>query len=107
MTDNNHDVSSLVQIIESVWSNPTEITTAIWRAGYRKPERSEEEIILLIIDVMNGVPDWVPHNERPKDLNDIFRTELDNIIFDVTWEGKATPTTVARVILDNGYRRSE
>ncbi|MBC8947187.1 KilA-N domain-containing protein [Xenorhabdus indica] len=65
----------------------------------------EEEIAALVIDVMNGVPDQVPYNERPKKLEDILTTELNGIIFDATWERKATPAKVAKVILGNGYQK--
>ncbi|QTL40955.1 hypothetical protein ACNFJN_06650 [Xenorhabdus budapestensis] len=97
----------LTQIIASVWGDPADITHAVWQAGYRKPERKEEEIAALVIDVMNGVPDQIPYNERPKNLEDILTTELNSIIFDATWEGKATPAKVAKVILGKGYRKGE
>ncbi|CDH26973.1 conserved hypothetical protein [Xenorhabdus bovienii str. Jollieti] len=54
---------------------------------------------------MNGVPDEVSYSERPKNLNDILTTELNNIIFDATWEGKATPAGVAKMVLENGYQK--
>ncbi|CDH25319.1 hypothetical protein [Xenorhabdus bovienii] len=97
----------LTQIIASAWGDPADITDAIWQAGYRKPERREKEIAELIIDVMMGVPDQVPYSERPKNLNDILSTELNNIIFDATWSNKATPAGVAKVILENGYQKGE
>ncbi|MCG3462969.1 hypothetical protein L7G72_14155 [Xenorhabdus bovienii] len=95
----------LTQIIASVWGDPSDITDAIWQAGYRKPERGEKEIAELIIDVMDGVPDQVPYSARPKNLDDILSTELSGIIFEVTWSNKATPAGVAKVILENGYTR--
>ncbi|PHM67959.1 hypothetical protein Xkoz_03785 [Xenorhabdus kozodoii] len=97
----------LTQIIASAWGNPADITDAIWQAGYRKPERGEKELAELIIDVMNGVPDGVPYSARPKNLNDILSTELNNIIFDAAWSDKATPAGVAKVILVNGYTREK
>ncbi|MCG3463084.1 hypothetical protein L7G72_14780 [Xenorhabdus bovienii] len=54
---------------------------------------------------MNGVPDEAPYSARLKNSNDILTTELNNIIFDATWEGKATPAGVAKVILENGYQK--
>nr|WP_275383886.1 class I SAM-dependent methyltransferase [Xenorhabdus bovienii] len=45
------------------------------------------------------------YSERPKNLNDILTTELNNIIFDAAWEGKATPAGVAKVILENEYQK--
>ncbi|PHM29111.1 hypothetical protein [Xenorhabdus budapestensis] len=75
----------LTQIIASVWGDPADITHAVWQAGYRKPERKEEDIAALVIDVM----------------------KLNSIIFDATWEGKATPAKVAKVILGKGYRKGD
>ncbi|AOM40437.1 hypothetical protein [Xenorhabdus hominickii] len=97
----------LTQIIASVWGDPADITEAVWQAGYRKPERGEKAIAELIIDMMNGVPDEVPYSERPKNLTDILRTELNTIIFEATWSDKATPAMVARLILENGYQKEQ
>ncbi|WP_193786120.1 hypothetical protein [Xenorhabdus bovienii] len=47
------------------------------------------------------------YSERPKNLNDILTTELNNIIFDATREGKATLAGVAKVILENSYQKGE
>ncbi|MDE9431402.1 hypothetical protein [Xenorhabdus bovienii] len=95
----------LTQIIASVWGDPSNITDAIWQAGYRKPERGEKEIAALIIDVMNGVPDEAFYSERPKNLNDILSMELSGIIFEATWSDKATPAGVAKMVLENGYQK--
>ncbi|MBI6550126.1 hypothetical protein [Xenorhabdus lircayensis] len=95
----------LTQIIASAWSHPADITEAIWQAGYRKPERNAEEIATLTIEAMEGVPDEVPYSLRPKNLDDILSWELNNIIFDATWSNKATPAGVAKIILENGYRK--
>ncbi|MGJ0578371.1 hypothetical protein ACR71G_09790 [Xenorhabdus bovienii] len=97
----------LPQIIASVWGDPADITDAIWQAGYRRPKRGEKEIAELIIDVMDGVPDQVPYSERPKNLNDILSTELNNIIFDATWSDTVTLATVAKIVLKNGYQKGE
>uniref|UniRef100_UPI0036DB6362 hypothetical protein n=1 Tax=Photorhabdus sp. RM322S TaxID=3342825 RepID=UPI0036DB6362 len=89
----------------SVWGDLSDITDAVFEAGYRKPKMNIEEAVLLTIDVMNGVPDEVPYPERPRDLNDILSTELSNIIFDATWDDAVTPASVAKVVLDAGYRK--
>ncbi|PHM60757.1 hypothetical protein Xsto_03658 [Xenorhabdus stockiae] len=94
----------LTQIIASVWGDPSDITDVVWHSGYRKPEREATEIAQLTIDIMEGVPDGVPYSARPKNLNDILFDELNNIIFDATWSDKATPASVARVILESGYQ---
>ncbi|MDE9463116.1 hypothetical protein KKJ03_17320, partial [Xenorhabdus bovienii] len=59
------------------------------------------------IDIMEGVPDIVPYNLRPKNLDDILSWELNNIISEATWEGKATPAGVAKMVLENGYQKGE
>ncbi|MDC9596505.1 hypothetical protein [Xenorhabdus anantnagensis] len=97
----------LTQIITSAWGDPSDITDAVWQAGYRKPERGEKEIAELVIDIMNGVPDEVPYSARPRNLEDILSTELNTIIFEATWSDIATPAMVATMILWNGYRKGE
>ncbi|MEQ1963433.1 hypothetical protein ABLB69_09680 [Xenorhabdus khoisanae] len=104
MTNN---ASHLTQIIASVWGDPTDITDAVWQAGYRKPERGEKEIAVLTIDVMNGIPDEVPYSERPRNLGDILTTELYTIILEATLSDLATPAMVAKMILWNGYRKGD
>ncbi|MBI6547826.1 hypothetical protein [Xenorhabdus lircayensis] len=91
----------LTQIIASAWSHPADITEAIWQAGYRKPERNAEEIATLTIEVMEGVP----YQIKPKNLNNILTLELNDIIFDATWSDAVTPAAVAKIILENGYRK--
>ncbi|MCC8380568.1 hypothetical protein [Xenorhabdus sp. PB30.3] len=95
----------LTQIIASVWGDPSDITDVVWHSGYRKPEREATEIVQLTIDIMEGVPDGVPYSARPKNLNDILMAELSDIIFGATWSDKATPASVARVILESGYQK--
>ncbi|PHM31338.1 hypothetical protein [Xenorhabdus innexi] len=97
----------LAQIIKSAWGDPSDITDAIWKAGYRKPEREAEEIAWLTIQIMEGVPDEVPYSARPKNLDDILAGELNDYVFSATWDDKATPAGVARVILENGYQKGE
>ncbi|MBD2822647.1 hypothetical protein ID852_18580 [Xenorhabdus sp. 42] len=97
----------LTQIIASAWGDPSDITEAVWKAGYRKPERGVEEIVRLTIEIMEGIPDESPCNSRPTCLDDILFGELNNIIFDATWSDKVTPAGVAKVILKNGYQKGE
>ncbi|WP_426576735.1 hypothetical protein ACP179_20680 [Xenorhabdus stockiae] len=97
----------LTQIIASVWGDPSDITDVVWHSGYRKPEREATEIAQLTIDIMEGVPDEAPYNSRPKNLDDILFGELNDIVFSATWSDKATPASVARVILESGYIKEE
>ncbi|MDX7993001.1 hypothetical protein, partial [Xenorhabdus littoralis] len=92
----------LTQIIASAWGDPTDITEAVWQAGYRKPARGEKEIAALTIDIMEGVPDEAPYSARPKNLDDILSEELNNIIFDATWSDLVRPAALAIIILENG-----
>ncbi|MEQ1968931.1 hypothetical protein ABLA30_18445 [Xenorhabdus nematophila] len=95
----------LTQIIASVWGDSSDITEAVWQAGYRKPERGAEEIVQLTIEIMEGIPDESPYNSRPKDLNDILFGELNDIIFEATWSDLVKPAALAIIILENGYQK--
>ncbi|WP_237387012.1 hypothetical protein [Xenorhabdus sp. Sc-CR9] len=95
----------LAQVIKSAWGDPSDITDAIWQAGYRKPERGEKEIAALTIDIMEGVPDQVPYSARPKNLDDILSEELNSIISDATWSDLVRPAALAIIILENGYQK--
>lgn len=73
--------AALAKIIGAAGKDPSEITDAVWAAGYRKPERTEEEAINLAIDTFtdsryNGIPEDV----WPKTYDEILRCELNEII---------------------------
>ncbi|PQQ23701.1 hypothetical protein [Photorhabdus hindustanensis] len=96
----------LTQVIASAWGDPSDITDAVWNAGYRKADRTPEEMVLLTLKVIENsyYSDYI-YEYWPKDLESVLVAELNFLIDDLTWSDKATPATVAKIILENGYQR--
>lgn len=95
--------AALAKIISTAGNDPSEITDAVWAAGYRKPERTEEEAINLAIDTFadsryNGIPD----DAWPKTYDEILQCELNEIIGEVTWS-YFSPENIANRLIEAGY----
>lgn len=93
----------LVQIITAAGHDPSDITDAVWNAGYRRTDFTTEQIIEMAVaqtgdTVLNGLP----VDALPKTLDDLSQYHLNGIIFEAKWEG--TPAAVAKEILMNGYK---
>lgn len=100
---NSAAITDLAKIISTAGSDPSEITDAVWEAGYRKPERTEEEAINLAIDTFtdsryNGIPD----DAWPKTYDEILQCELNEIINEVTWS-YFSPENIANRLIEAGY----
>lgn len=100
---NSAAIAELARIISTAGSDPSEITDAVWEAGYRKPERTEEEAINLAIDTFtdsryNGIPD----DAWPKTYDEILQCELNEIIDEVTWS-YFSPENIANRLIEAGY----
>ncbi|PQQ32799.1 hypothetical protein CE143_09055 [Photorhabdus luminescens] len=96
----------LTQVIASAWGDPSDITDAVWDAGYRKADRASEEMVLLTLKVIkNSHYSDIAYEYWPKDLESVLAAELNFLIDDLTWSDETTPATVARIILENGYIR--
>ncbi len=100
---NSAAIADLVKIISTAGNDPSEITDAVWAAGYRKPERTEEEAINLAIDTFtdsryNGIPD----DAWPKTYDEILQCELSEIIGEVTWS-YFSPENIANCLIEAGY----
>lgn len=94
----------LVQIITTAGHDPSDITDAVWSAGYRKTDFTTEQIIKMAVSqtadiLLNGLP----VDTLPKTLDDLSQYHLNGIIFEAKWEG--TPAAVAKEILVNGYSK--
>lgn len=94
----------LVQIITAAGHDPSDITDAIWAAGYRKADFTTEQIIEMAVSqtadtVLNGFP----ADTLPKMLDDLSQYHLSGIIFEVKWEG--APAAMANAVLMNGYKK--
>ncbi|MGV7961992.1 hypothetical protein QPK13_13065 [Photorhabdus tasmaniensis] len=98
----------LTQVIASAWGDPSDITDAVWQAGYRKPERATEEMVLMTLKVIeNSYHSDIICKYWPKDLETVLAAELNFLIDDLVWSDKTTPATAARIILENGYQKGE
>ncbi|EDX0374151.1 hypothetical protein GTL21_004936 [Salmonella enterica] len=100
---NSAAIADLAKIISTAGNDPSDITDAVWAAGYRKPERTEEEAINLAIDTFadsryNGIPD----DAWPKTYDEILRCELNEIIDEVTWS-YFSPENIANRLIGAGY----
>ncbi|EEE9946911.1 hypothetical protein DJ252_18350 [Salmonella enterica subsp. enterica serovar Uzaramo] len=96
-------IAALVKIISTAGNDPSDITDAVWVAGYRKPERTEEEAINLAIDTFadsryNGIPD----DAWPKTYDEILQCELSEIIDEVAWS-YFSPENIANRLIGAGY----
>lgn len=104
MTDNN--IFTLAQIIGVAGTNPGDITTTVWEAGYRKPVKTPEEAALLTIDLMYEFCDSnTPREYWPKNYDDILSGELNRFIEDASWLKRGNPGSIARAIIVAGYRK--
>ncbi|OWO80637.1 hypothetical protein B5C26_17825 [Photorhabdus luminescens] len=96
----------LTQVVASAWGDPSNITEAVWNAGYRKADRTLEEMVLVTLKVIEySYYSDIVYEYWPKDLEAVLAAELNFLIDDLVWSDKTTPATVARIILENGYQR--
>lgn len=101
----NEDIFTLTRIIKEAWGNPGDITGAVWGAGYRRPEPTAEEAAMLTIDRLGDYDsNGIPREHWPKSYQEILSHELNNLIFDATWPEHTSPVSVARKIIEAGYR---
>lgn len=94
----------LVQIITDAGHDPSDITDAVWGAGYRKTDFTTEQIIEMAVNqTADTVLSGFPVERLPKTLDDLSQYHLNGIIFEAKWEG--TPAAVANAVLVNRYKK--
>jgi hypothetical protein len=104
MTEAN--IFDLAQIIKSAWGDPGDITSAVWKAGYRKPEKSAEEAVLLAIDLIGEYHGYdIPREHWPETYDHVLSGELNRIVFDAERPDAATPACIAKAIIAAGYSK--
>ncbi|RNT31805.1 hypothetical protein B9475_000485 [Proteus mirabilis] len=97
---------NLVSVIKNAGTDPSDMTDAVWKAGYRKTNFTTEQIIDITVSMTgDSIYLKLPHDNLPKTLDDISKYYLNNIIFDAHWDNP--PTVVAQVIMENGYRKGD
>lgn len=94
----------LVQIITAAGHDPSDITDAVWAAGYRKTDFTTEQVIEMAVgQTADTVLNCFPVETLPKTVDDLSLYHLSGIIFEAKWEG--THAAVASAILVNGYKK--
>ncbi|WP_426784540.1 hypothetical protein [Serratia sp. 2C06] len=105
MTDAN--IFSLVQIIRSAKGDPSEITDAIWEAGYRQPERTAEEAARITIDTFFYCESFgMPLDFWPRNYDSVLQNELMKAVVGEDFElDDAEPAAIARSVLAAGFKK--
>nr|WP_282552500.1 hypothetical protein [Providencia stuartii] len=95
---------NLVSIIKNAGGDPSDVTEAVWNAGYQKMDFTTEEIIQMTTSQIAECLYYdVPQNVWPKTVESLSKGNLNAIIDDAMWEGDSAE--VAAEILMNGYRK--
>uniref|UniRef100_UPI001AD86B78 hypothetical protein n=1 Tax=Rahnella sp. ChDrAdgB13 TaxID=1850581 RepID=UPI001AD86B78 len=98
MSDTN--VFALAQIIKTAGGDPGDITDAVWAAGYRKPEKSAEEAVLLTIDLLGEYHgNDIPSEHWPETYESVLLGELNRVVQDAEWPNNSTPASIAKAII--------
>lgn len=93
----------LVQIITAAGHDTSDITDAVWNAGYRKTDFTTEQLIEMAVNQSADILlSGLSTDLLPKTPDDLSQYHLNTIIFEAKWEG--TPEAVANAILMNGYK---
>lgn len=104
MSDN---IFQLANIIKAAGSDPGDITTAIWSAHYRKPDRNDDEVTDLTMNIIsNHCMDFLPTDVWPETLDGVFKFEL-SVLVDESYSINPLPGKIAKAVLAAGYRLNE
>ncbi|WP_145525691.1 hypothetical protein [Yersinia rohdei] len=100
-------IFQLASIIKAAGSDPGDITTAIWTAYYRKPDRNADDITNLSMDIIcNYCLDSVPLEHWPDTLEQLLKFELNTLV-DESYSINPLPGKIAKAVLVAGYRLDE
>ncbi|HEF8773057.1 TPA: hypothetical protein RG734_002071 [Providencia stuartii] len=93
---------NLVSIIKNAGNDPSDITDAIFLAGYRKIDFTIEQIIEMTADqTATCLYLGMKHDALPKTVEDLAKYHLSGIIEEASWIG--SPKEIAAEVLRNGY----
>lgn len=96
--------SELVKVIKVAGNDPSDITDAIFLAGYRKTDFSIEQIIEMTADqTATCIYLGMEHDALPKTVEDLAKYHLSGIIEEASWIG--TSEEIAAEVLRNGYMK--
>lgn len=100
------NVFELAQIIKSSGADPSDVTDAVWAAGYRKPAREAEEAVNLALDIICGFEGAdLPWDVWPKSYADILKGELNDFVVEAITPDEATAASAAKELIAEGYSK--
>lgn len=98
----------LISLIKSAGTDPSEITDAVWAAGYRQPPRGEQEAAQITIDTFFYCAELdLPTQLWPNNYEKVLCNELMKAVMpdDESDNFTKDPVKVANSILDAGFSK--
>ncbi|ENP0645803.1 hypothetical protein ACCH78_003815 [Enterobacter hormaechei] len=97
----------LVKLIKSAAGDPSAMTDAIWEAGYRQPERSEQEAAKITIDTFfNCMALDMPNDFWPRDYDGVLKNELMKAVIGEDGElDGADAAIIAKNVISAGFSK--
>ena len=100
------NVFALAKIIKAAGNDPSDVTDAVWTAGYRKPERQAEDAVNLTLEIISGFEGAdMPWDVWPKDYADILKCELNDFVVEAITSDKANAASAAKELIAEGYAK--
>ena len=105
MTESN--LFELVQWIKSAAGDPSAMTDAIWEAGYRQPERSEQEAAKITIDTFFYCNSYdMPTEFWPRNYDSVLQNELMKAVIGEDGElDGANAAIIAKNVINAGFSK--
>lgn len=96
----------LVQLIKSAAGDPSAMTDAIWEAGYRQPERTEEAAKITIDTFFYCMAFDMPTDFWPRDYDSVLQNELMKAVIGEDGElAYATASEIAKSVINAGFSK--
>ena len=97
----------LVQLIKSAAGDPSAMTDAIWEAGYRQPERTEEEAAKITIDTFFYCMAFdMPTEFWPRNYDSVLQNELMKAVIGEDGElDGADAAIIAKNVIRTGFSK--
>ncbi len=100
---NEQNAFALALIIKAAGNDPSEVTDAVWAAGYRRPARAVEDEVKLTLEIISGFHgNDMPWKVWPKDYDDVLQCELNEFI-EESLHAYKTAHGIASALLTVGY----
>lgn len=98
--------SNLINIIKDAGNDPSDITEAIFLAGYKKTDFTIEQVIEMTADqTATCIYLGMKRDALPRTIDDIAKYQLSGLIEEASWIG--TPEEIAAEVSRNGYKKGD